>query len=222
MEISVNRFEAVLFDFDGTLADSYPAITASVNHVRSLYRLPPLAEAEVRRYVGHGPGYLLTHTVPGAELNRDEARYRTHHRTVMRDGTRLLPGALDVVTTLANAGIHMAVCSNKPVALTRDLLEYLGLAPHLDLVLGPEDVPRAKPAPDMLLAALSRLHLKPARSLYVGDMVVDIDTARQAGVRVWVVPTGSDDLRQLEAAKPDRVLHDLFDLLRFWPEKTGC
>src|SRR5690349_14262539 len=67
----LSPYAAVLFDFDGTLGDSYQAITASVNHVRAAHGLPPLAEAEVRRHVGHGPAYLLGHTVPGADLARD-------------------------------------------------------------------------------------------------------------------------------------------------------
>ena len=59
----LSAFKAVLFDFDGTLGDSYPAITASVNHVRALYELPPLSVAEVTPQVGRGPGYLLEKTV---------------------------------------------------------------------------------------------------------------------------------------------------------------
>jgi len=63
-----------------------------------------------------------------------------------------------------------------------------------------------KPAPDMLTLALTRLQVSPTESLYVGDMTVDIETARGAGVAVWVVPTGSDAAEALRAAKPDRVL----------------
>src|SRR5262249_6346978 len=80
---------AVVFDFDGTLVDSYAAITASVNHVREQHGLTPLPEAEVRRFVGHGPAYLLENTVPGAELPADVERYRAHHPSVLHIGTRL-------------------------------------------------------------------------------------------------------------------------------------
>jgi phosphoglycolate phosphatase len=204
---------AVLFDFDGTLADSYPAITASVNHVRASHGLPPLAEAEVRRHVGRGPAYLLQQTVPGADLDKDIRRYRAHHPSVMREGTRLLPGAAEAIRGLKSAGLLLAVCSNKPVAFTRQLLDYLGLAASIDLVLGPEDVAHPKPAPDMLQAALEKLKVPPTAALYVGDMTVDIDTARRAGMRVWVVPTGSDGREQLVAALPDHVLHDLGELV---------
>jgi phosphoglycolate phosphatase len=204
---------AVLFDCDGTLVDSYPAITASVNYVRAAHGLPPLPEAEVRRHVGRGPAYLLTHTVPGTRLDEDLARYRQHHPSVLRSGTQLLPGAREVITALDAAGYRVGVCSNKPVAFTRELLDYLSLASHIDLVLGPEDVARPKPAPDMLQTALARLGIPATEVLYVGDMVVDIETARAAGVTVWVVPTGSEERSRLEAAQPDRLLDNLGELV---------
>jgi 2-phosphoglycolate phosphatase len=203
---------AVLFDFDGTLADSYAAITASVNHVRAARGLPPLDEAEVRRHVGRGPAYLLRHTVPGTDVTTDLARYRDHHPSVMRAGTRLLPGAAEALAALHRAGLLLAVCSNKPVDFTRGLLDHLGLSPLVTVVLGPEDVARPKPAPDMLRAALDRLGVGPAEALYVGDMSVDVQTARAAGTRVWVVPTGSEDAAALRAASPDRLLTGLGEL----------
>jgi phosphoglycolate phosphatase len=212
MSVDLHSLKAVLFDFDGTLVDSYAAITASVNHVRAAHGLPPLDEPEVRRHVGRGPAYLLEHTVPGADLDVDRPRYRAHHPSVLESGTRLLPGAAEAVAALKARGLTLGVCSNKPRAFTRRLLEYLGLAGQVPLVLGPEDVARPKPAPDMLLAALDRLSLRPEQVLYVGDMTVDIETARAAGVSVWVVPTGSDERARLEAARPDRLLRDLNEL----------
>jgi phosphoglycolate phosphatase len=203
---------AVFFDFDGTLADSYPAITASVNAVRAVHALPPLEEATVRRAVGRGAAYLLEHTVPGGNLPADLERYRTHHPSVLRTGTRLMPGAADAVRALKCQGLKLGVCSNKPIAFTRQLLDYLDLRGIFDVVLGPEDVPHAKPAPDMLLTGLARLGVAAHEALYVGDMTVDIQTARAAGVRVWVAPTGSDDRSTLEAAGPDRVLSGLDEL----------
>jgi phosphoglycolate phosphatase len=202
---------AALFDFDGTLIDSYAAITASVNHVRAAHGLPPLPEDEVRRHVGRGPAHLLEHTVPGANLAADWPRYRAHHPSVMESGTRLLPGAAEVLAALRQGGRKVGVCSNKPRAFTVKLLAHLSLT--VDLVLGPEDVARPKPAPDMLLAALQRLALPADEVLYVGDMVVDIQTARDAGVAVWVVPTGSDERATLEAAHPDRLLRDLSEVV---------
>src|SRR5690349_12109362 len=186
-----NHYRAVLFDFDGTLADSYPAITASVNHVRARHGLPPLSEPEVRRHVGRGGSYLLEHTVPAGSLEANSAAYRAHHPSVLRSGTRLLPGAAEALNALQQRGLLLGVCSNKPVDFTRELVAYLGIASCLNVVVGPEDVPHPKPAPDMLRAALSRLKVAADEALYVGDMGVDIQTARAEGVSVWVVPTGS-------------------------------
>ena len=200
---------AVLFDFDGTLADSYEAITASANHVRAAHGLPPLPDAEVRRHVGRGLELLLADVVPGTDVARNVALYRAHHETVMRPLTRLLPGARESVAGLKAAGCRLGVCSNKKVDFTRDLLDFLGLSPHLDVILGPDDVPRPKPAPDMLREALRRLAVRPDEALYVGDMAVDVETARAAGVPVWVVPTGSAGRAALEAARPDQLLDDL-------------
>jgi 2-phosphoglycolate phosphatase len=206
------NFRAVLFDFDGTLADSYPAITASVNYVRARHGLPPLTEPEVRRHVGRGAGYLLQHTVPAGTREANAAAYRAHHPSVLRSGTRLLPGAAETLRALDERGLLLGVCSNKPVDFTRELVAYLGVASYLDVVLGPEDVPRPKPAPDMLRAALSRLNVAAEETLYIGDMSVDIQTARAAGVSVWVVPTGSDEVETLRQAHPDRLLRDLGEL----------
>jgi threonine dehydratase len=214
----VQRFRAVLFDFDGTLADSYPAITASINHVRAAYGLGPLPESEVRPHVGRGPENLLEHTIPGADLVKDLLRYRAHHPSVLRSGTRLLPGAAESLAALKRKGLLLAVCSNKPRIFTEQLLDILEIKSFFDVVLGPEDVPRRKPAPDMLKEGLRRLGVPAAEALYVGDMTVDIETARGAGTAVWVVPTGSDDRAALEAAQPDRLLGSLAEVAELVPK----
>jgi phosphoglycolate phosphatase len=209
----MQRPQAIVFDFDGTLVDSYPAIAASINHVRALRGLPPLPESEVRKHVGRGPVYLLQHTVPGTDLEVDLSRYRAHHPSVLRSGTRLLTGVESTLRALHAAGFQLAVCSNKPQPFTRELVEILKLSPFLNAVVGAEDARRLKPAPDMLLEALRQMQVTPSQSLYVGDMVVDIETARAAGVGVWVVPTGSDDRATLTAGKPDRIIERFDELL---------
>jgi phosphoglycolate phosphatase len=208
----MGRIHAVLFDFDGTLADAYAGIAASVNHVRARHGLPPLTEAEVRKHVGHGPLNLVAQTVPGGDPPADAACYLAHHPSVMKSGTRLLPGARETLTALKATGLSVAVCSNKPSVFTRELLEYLTIAALVDAVRGPDDVPKPKPAPDMLLSAMKQLQVEADQAVYVGDMAIDVQVARAAGVQVCVVPTGSDDRASLEAARPDRLLGGLLEL----------
>src|SRR6516164_2270935 len=119
----MERPRAIIFDFDGTLVDSYPATAASVNHVRALRGLTPLSESEVRKHVGRGPAYLLEHTVPGTEVEVDLASYRAHHPSVLRSGTRLLPGVEPTLRRLHDSGLKLAVCSNKPQRFTLELVE---------------------------------------------------------------------------------------------------
>ena len=97
------HIKGVLFDFDGTLADSFPAITASVNHVRSLHGLAPLSVVEVKRFVGLGPDHLLIHTVGVGDASANLAAYRAHHPSVLQSGTTLLPGAAETLRTLRGA-----------------------------------------------------------------------------------------------------------------------
>jgi HAD superfamily hydrolase (TIGR01509 family) len=192
-----------------------------VNHVRTHHDLPALAEAEVRRHVGRGPAYLLENTVPGTDLTRDLALYRSHHPTVMHSGTHLMPGAVEMMKALKDRGFRTGICSNKPGAFTRTLVGHLGLGDGVDVVFSPEDVARPKPAPDMVVAALARLQVPAGEALYVGDMVVDIETARSAGVKVWVVPTGSDTRATLVAAEPDRILNDLPEIPEWLDREDG-
>ena len=206
-------FRALLFDFDGTLADSYAAITASVNHVRQVHGLAPLPEEKIRHLVGHGLQQLMADVIPGGDPEADAKLYRTHHPSIMLTHTHLLPGVAEALAQLHQRGIKMAVCSNKPSSFTRPLLDYLKIAPYFDATLGPEDAGNPKPDPTMIRVALERLGVPTEEALYIGDMEVDIETARRAGVPVWVLPTGSNDVATLQQSHPDRIMRDMNDLL---------
>jgi phosphoglycolate phosphatase len=114
---------AVFFDLDGTLIDSYDAITSSVNHVRRNRSLEPLTVDEVRSKVGHGVEKLLRSTVPGTDLASDIPLYKEHHQVACVQYTRLLPGAVELLDLLAKHGIGVGICSNKPKGFTRLILQ---------------------------------------------------------------------------------------------------
>jgi phosphoglycolate phosphatase len=214
---------AALFDFDGTLADSFSAITASTNHVRRRYGLPDLPEDVIRRYVGLGLPNLMETLVPNAPTADAVAAYREHHPTVMLSGTKLMPGVTETVPELRRRGVRMAVCSNKAVRFTKQLVEAFGLQPDFAAVLGPEDAGAPKPDPSMLLEAVRRLEIPKAETVYVGDMAVDVHTAQAAGITVWLVPGGAAGTESAMAAGPDRVLKGIKELLELIPSppETG-
>lgn len=209
---------AVLFDFDGTLADSFAPITASTNHVRARFGLPAVAESEVRQYVGLGLSNLMESLVPNADVEDAVALYREHHATVMRTQTTLMPGVGPTIPELARRGLKLAVCSNKRVEFTRELVGVLGLGSYFAAVLGPDDVDgRAKPDPAMLHEALRRLDSSASESVYIGDMAVDVHTARAAGIPVWLVPGGATGRESAADAGPDKVLTGFAELLELLP-----
>jgi len=211
-------FRAALFDFDGTLADSFAAITASTNHVRASFGLPALPESVVRQYVGFGLPNLMTELVPNADPAEAVRRYREHHPAVMIAGTDLMPGVAETIPELYRRGIQLAVCSNKAVHFTRQMVEAFGYAKLMREVLGPEDVDgQAKPDPAMVIECLARLNVHRDEAVYVGDMAIDVHTAKAAGVTCWLVPGGAAGLESAAAAGPDRVLHGFDELLELLP-----
>ncbi|MEZ6142533.1 MAG: HAD-IA family hydrolase [Zavarzinella sp.] len=206
-------FSAVLFDFDGTLANSYPAITASANHVLSHYGKPPISEDHLRILVGHGLEHLMDTLLPGINPEEAAAIYREHHPSVMFSHTELLPGVEVGLAQLHQRGVKMGVCSNKPSYFTQELCRGLNIQHYFATVLGPDLVPQPKPAADMVHSAIETLQANPASTLFVGDMIVDIQTARNAQIPVWVVPTGSNSEQDLLAAQPDRFFADMGALI---------
>jgi phosphoglycolate phosphatase len=140
----------------------------------------------------------------------------------MLSGTRLMPGVRETIPELARRGLKLAVCSNKRAEFTRRLVETLGLASAFATVLGPEDAAgRPKPDPLMLLEALRRLGVSADRAVYVGDMAIDVHTAKAAGIPVWLVPGGATGKESAAAAGPDRVLAAFTDLLELLPPVRG-
>ncbi|MBA4191377.1 MAG: hypothetical protein C0467_25640 [Planctomycetaceae bacterium] len=212
------QFCAALFDFDGTLADSFAAITSSTNHVRTLYGLPPLPEAEVRVHVGYGLDDLLRVLVPVAPVAESIVKYRSHHQIAMLTETKLMPGVAETIPELARRGFRMAVCSNKRVEFTRELVRALGLDSYFTAVLGPEDVGnQPKPHPAMLHEGLTRVGASSSEAVYVGDMAVDVHTAKAAGLPVWLVLGGAAGHEDAAACGPDRVLAHFAEMLSLLP-----
>jgi len=189
----------IVFDLDGTLVDSYAAITESLNHARIHFALAPLTTAEVRRRVGRGLEVLIEELVGPRRVESGVRLFREHYAAVFRERTSALAGARETLRELRVRGYRMAVASNKPARFSTPILEQLGMLSSLDDVQGPDLAGSTKPEPAMLRNSLSALGLVPRQALYVGDMVLDVETAARAGLPVVLVCGGSstaDELRR--------------------------
>jgi 2-phosphoglycolate phosphatase len=214
----VGKVRGVVFDLDGTLVDSYPAIAESVNRAREAHGLPALPEAHVRTRVGHGLESLIAELVGPAHVEEGVRLFREHYARAYASGTTALPDAAVVVQELQRRGYGLAIASNKPARFSEAILEALGLrAPFLE-VQGPDRAGTTKPEPTMLALCRRALGTGPDETLYVGDMVLDVETARRAGVPVALVPGGSSSLPALrETGEP--VLGSLRELLDLLPPR---
>lgn len=194
-----DRPRGIVFDLDGTLIDSYPAIAASVDAARSAFGMAPCDPAELRRHVGRGLESLIADLVGPDRVAEGVRRFRETYGRVWPDGTSLLPGAAVAVATLRAADVRLAVASNKPARFGRAILERLGLAGAFVAVEGPDTAGRAKPDPAMLSRCLAALGTAPRDTLYVGDMPLDVESGRRAGLPVALVEGGSASRAELLA-----------------------
>ncbi|MCP3979872.1 MAG: HAD family hydrolase [bacterium] len=208
---SPRNVRGIVFDLDGTLVDSYRAIADSLNHARAAFELPALDAAEVRRSVGHGLESLIADLVGPDRVEAGVRQFRERYADVFSELTVALPGADDALRALAAAGIRLSVASNKPARFTRLILDELGWLSMFDSVHGPDTVGTTKPDPRMIHRCAAEMGLSPDETLYVGDMVLDVDSAGRAEVPVILVEGGSSPAGDLRATGR-RVLGSLKDL----------
>jgi len=204
----------VIFDLDGTLADAYQAITASFNHTMRVLGYPSVAASVIRRAVGWGDRNLLRPFVRSGDLERALTLYRRHHAVALRSGVRLLPGVRKVILRLKKRGYRLAVASNRPTRFSLILMKHLGLRGAFDYVLCADRLRYRKPHPQIINRILRRFRLKPSEAAFVGDMVIDAQAGRRAGVMTVIVTTGSHRRQEIkEQGRPDFIIRSLEGLL---------
>jgi phosphoglycolate phosphatase len=209
----------LVFDLDGTLVDSSRDIAVSLN--AALQRLRPGAPtiplARILEFVGEGARLLVERSLEHARLALpvDEvlAAYLGCYRERLLDTTRLYPGLAEALAALAAAGPALAVLTNKPGDLSREILDGLGVVARFARILGTGDLPSRKPDPSGLAMLLEDLGVPVAEAWMVGDSATDVLTARAASVRVAGVTWGFHPA-ELRAAGPDRMLDHPRELLR--------
>ena len=208
---------AIIFDFDGTLADTQRGIIATAQEVLRRMGRGPADERALAATIGLP---LRENFTRGAGLSDEEADravaiYRDIFETFAIPAITVFPGVEEVLAALSARGVPMAVASSRGQHSLEGLMHHLGLDRYipLTLVFGVETAARPKPAPDILYVILGKLGVKPEEALVVGDTTFDIEMGRAAGCYTCGVSYGNQSAGQVAGASPNYLLDDLRKLL---------
>ena len=217
-------YDLILFDLDGTLVETAPEICDAVNDTLQHFNFASVSQGQVNDWIGHGTLELLIQalafvqgisdaTVRSSERLADIAAvFKTHYRA--RCGTRshCYPHVVETLHRLKSQGVHLGVVTNKEGAYTQIVLDAHALTPLFDCVISGDTLPTKKPRPDGVLSCLERFQVTADRTLFVGDSSIDVATARNAGVAVWVVPYGYNMGAAIADSHPDRLIANFAEL----------
>jgi phosphoglycolate phosphatase len=188
---------AIIWDLDGTLIDSVADLSAALNRLlgeRGLARLPATV---VRPMIGDGAARLVERAfaaagtpLAGASLEAAVLRFLELYGESPLDQTRVFDGAVAAMDQLTRAGWAHGVCTNKPHAITTDILARLGFDGRISVVVGGDSTPQTKPHPAPLLSCLRQMGVACIDAVMIGDSAIDVLAARAAGVPVVIVTFG--------------------------------
>mgnify|MGYP000020590466 CR=1 FL=1 len=209
--------DLVIFDLDGTLVDSQLDLANSVNAARAHLDLEPIDVDLIASYVGDGAPLLIRRALgpeaTEAQIQQALQFFYDYYREHMLDHTRPYPGVRAALDRLRDAGIQMAVLTNKPVRFSQALVEGLGLSGHFFRVYGGNSFEQKKPHPIGVETLLAESGAARDRTLMVGDSAVDVRTARNAGITVCGVTYGFQP-EGFQAEPPDLLVDNLEELTR--------
>jgi N-acetyl-D-muramate 6-phosphate phosphatase len=217
------KVRAVLFDLDGTLADSVGDLAAAINRVRADRSLPPVPIEVIRPHASHGARGMLGAAFgvgrehPEFELLRD--MFLANYAAALCEKTRLFDDTEKVLTEIERRGLLWGIVTNKAARFTLPLLEQLALSTRTVAVISGDSTANTKPHPEPLLAAAAALNVDPSDCVYVGDAERDIIAGRAAGMKTLIASygyLGPDDTPEQWAA--DGAIHSLPELLDWLPE----
>ncbi len=204
------KIEAVLFDFDMTLVDTSHAIAYAMNQFAEMMGLRKVSYEEVLATIGIPMDKSMSLLWQEAKPEWLEI-YSQKCRPLEYELMKPFPRVPETLEALKSQGIKLAITSNRRSA--KKAVAYLGLDEYFDVVLGLEDVNIPKPEPAILLKAIEILGVKKDRAVYVGDTVIDMQTAKNAGVTGIGVATGLYDKKSLTEAGAALVLPEASEIL---------
>ncbi len=210
-----------IFDLDGTIVDSNKAISVCYNAALTEMGYKRQSEEHIRKMIGLPLTEMFASSVEHGNIDEAVIRYRFHYQTVCLEETTLLPGAFSVLEELDNKGAYIGLATNKPSRFAKMILASLAVIHFFDIIVGPEDVARPKPHPDMLLHITNEANTHRKSTVFVGDSITDVITARRAGVPMYAVSSGSHTYHELLDESPDWTCRSLDGLLLLHDQSRG-
>lgn len=203
-----------IFDLDGTLVDAYQAIEKSLNFTRRQFGYKRVPFQKVKRSVGRGDKLFVQTFFPFEESEKALKIYREHHKKTLKIYSRLKPFALMLLGRLRKKGKKIAIASNRPRYYTNIILKTVGIGKYLNYVLCADEIKSLKPKPKILFEILKKFKIDKEQALYIGDMDIDLETARRAKMDFVFVRGGSSSLRDLGGYKRKKIVRSLKELIR--------
>jgi phosphoglycolate phosphatase len=217
MEPPVSPLLAV-FDLDGTLIDTAPDLIDSLNYTIAARDLDPVTYADLTYLVGHGAKAMIERAfaLRNAPLANGDfepmlERFIKHYKGGMPGKSLPYPGLVDALDRLADAGILLAVCTNKMECLARPLIEGLGMTSRFAAITGGDTFAVRKPDAEHLLGTIRLAGGEPSRTVMIGDSLNDFKVASNAGIPSVAVPFGYSDVA-VETLNPTRVIQHFDEL----------
>ncbi len=207
----------VVFDLDGTLADTSADLLAAANVCFQRLGHGNMLDSADTLTAFHGGramlrlGFSRLHGYTEADVDAQYPVLLTAYAGAIDTHTTLYPGAVRAVKALKDVGFALAICTNKPAGLAETLTARLGIRDLFDALIGADTLPVRKPDPAPLFAAIAQAGGDPSRAILIGDTQTDRDTGLAAGVPVVLVSFGPEG-QGVARMQPDALLHHYDDL----------
>ena len=206
--------KVLIFDLDGTLIDTAEGITKAVNNVLAHFEYPyHYTKEEVIKFLGHGAKYLYSCATKKEEIDDNEFNYFTIEYVKTQNISQVYPGVIETLISLYQKGYQLLIFSNKPNGALKFLIKEKLSDVNFLIVQGnvPEFPP--KPDPTLLNKILLNNDLEASNGYYIGDSMVDLETARNAKLKPIILKSGYGNYQEIEEAKPDYMINDFKGLL---------
>jgi len=214
----------LLFDLDGTLVDSFPGISRSINQTLTAVGREPLPEAQLLQFVGKRLAVIFS-TLLGADdetlVDRAVEIYRPLFDEVGILDSRVFPGIPEALATLRDAGHSLQVVTVRSIGSANLVVRHFGLERYFDAVHGPDRTERSGDKADLVRAALDLAGADARDTIMIGDRADDIRAARAHGVHAVAVEWGYGTTDELRAAEADYFAHSVTDLVSYTTRVTA-